>query len=130
MQVRTNGLEVDTVQIVIRFNPRFLEVDGARITPHPDSLLKDFTVENDADNVGGILRYAIVNSPFVSGSVSGNFDLATVTLRGKTVTPEGGVTEVAFLVDDKEEGTSALSGGDHRLKNRDDFTGAWIRVIP
>ena len=90
MQVRTNGLEVDTVQIVIRFNPRFLEVDGARITPHPDSLLKDFTVENDADNVGGILRYAIANSPFVSGSVSGNFDVPSGTASEPVAMPLAG----------------------------------------
>lgn len=132
VQVRTNSLEVAAVSIVVRFDPRFLEVvdanqsiAGVQIAPHANSLLSQFILENQVDNGSGLIRYTVGN---VQG-VSGNFSLAVVTIQGKALTPEGGLTEVVFLVDESNE-TAASAVGTALLKNREDFTGAWIRVIP
>ena len=121
MQVRTNLLEVDTVQIVIRFDPRFVEVE--QIETHADNPIAQFTLPRPA--APGKMNYASASSQGANGA----FPLATITLRGKEVTPEGLLTELVFLVDDDDE-TAAFADGVPLLKSRENFTGAWIRVTP
>ncbi len=83
-----------------------------------------FTLDNAADNVNGTIRYTVGNAI----PTSGDFNLATITLRAKAgPTTAGSPTEVVFLVTGGSE-TQVSKSGQLLLVNTTDFTGAFIEI--
>ena len=132
VQVQTLGEEVTGVTLVMAFDQTFLEVvdtdifeAGVQIQEHEDNPLKDFKVENIADNVNGTIRFTFGDPT----PVSGTFDLAIITFTAKDdLTPAGSPTEVVFLVDDSGSQTSAGKSGDVFLGETSDYVGAYVQV--
>ena len=130
VRVLTNGQEVTGVTISMTFDPRFLLVvdsDDMTFGDQIDGLPPlDLVVENVADNDAGTIRYTAGTT---STGPSTAFDLALVSFEALDVeTPPGMPTEVVFVVGAHDTGAS--SAGKQLLREKSDFTGAWIAVGP
>ena len=131
VQVRPHGREVTGVSLVISFDPSFLRVvdadpgrPGVQIESHLDNPLAQFTIENEVDNEIGEILFTVGDSE----PASGRFDLAIITLRAQSSTPEGDPTPMKFLVEDGNL-TSVSTSGRLLLANTEDFVGAWIETV-
>ena len=132
----TNGNEVTGVTLDLNFKTRYLQVldgqpgtGGVQISPHPNSPLRDFEVENAADNVGDGTNGTVLYTAGSANPVSGDVPLAVIRFKAKDdTTPVGSPTEIVFKVDDGNQ-TAASKDGAQLLRNTSDFTGAWVEVV-
>lgn len=131
VRVLTHGVEVTAVSVSLAFDPHFLEVvdadtrrfrPGVQIRSHPDNPLDQFTVENEADNANGAIRYTVG----AVEPVSHDFGLAIVTFKAKGETV-GIPTEVVFVVENGDE-TAVSKSGALLLAAKEDFPGAFISI--
>ena len=138
VKVLTPGVEVAAITLSIRFEPEFIEVvdavpitfvPGVQIQAHPETPFPSgvsgvFTIDNEADNTKGTIRYTVGGIT----PASATFNLAIISFRAKeTPTPVGSPTEVVFLVSADRE-TQVSKSGKLLLKNTEDFTGAFISI--
>ena len=127
-----NSMEVTAASAILEFDPQYLEVvdavaniPGVQVNSHPDNPLSQFVIEREANNVAGRIF-------FTSGAfdeATEDFNLAIITFRGVAATPADEDTLVTFQVDNGNE-TAASVDGRQLLENTEDFTGAWITVVP
>ena len=138
VKVLTAGVEIKAVQLSMTFDTRFLEVvdavpspfvPGVQIQPHPETpfpagVAGFFTLDNEADNATGIIRYTVGGTT----AAAADFDLAIITFRAKDELTLAGIpTKVVFVVQDGKD-TAVSKSGALLHKAMEDFTGAFISI--